>query len=91
VSVGNRQHKVDANQPEIVDALFAAGYRVQTLCLVGLGCPDLLCAKDGRMWLLEVKVPGEKLRDSQRKWHQTWAAPVAVVETVEQALAAVRF
>ena len=90
MSVTRPRHKVDGNQAEIVDALLHAGYRLQTLATVGGGCPDILASKDGTMWLLEVKQPGEKLNDLQKKWHATWAAPVHVVTTPEEALDAVR-
>ena len=86
--------KPDAGQASIVDALLAAGYRVQTLSAVGMGCPDLLVSQTdaggfAQMWLLEVKQAGEKLNDLQKKWHATWAAPVHIVTTPEEALTAV--
>ncbi len=81
--------KPDANQALIADALLRAGCRVQVLSAVGGGAPDLLCARGGAMWLLEVKQPDEKLNDLQKKWHATWDAPVYVVHTPEEALLAV--
>jgi hypothetical protein len=82
--------KVDGNQNAIVDALFAAGYRVQALSQ-GMGVPDLLCcAPDGHMTLLECKMPGEKPTPYQVKWIATWPAPVYVVHTPDEALAAMR-
>jgi hypothetical protein len=78
--------KIDGNQHDIVDALFAVGCTVQTLALVGAGCPDLLAARRGQMWLFEVKQPGEKPNELQRKWHETWDAPVHVVHTAEEAI-----
>ena len=80
--------KPDANQSVIVDALLAAGYRVQTLAAVGVGCPDLLCSLGGRMWLLEVKEPKGVLTPAQKRWIATWDAPVYIVHTPEEALAA---
>ena len=68
------------------------------------GVPDLLvgargpcdmrgCAQDacGRMtYLLEVKRPKVgRLSPAQEKWHAAWRGQVAVVTTVDEALAAV--
>lgn len=84
--------KIDANQPEIVNALRAAGCTVQHLHAVGKGCPDLLCAVDGQTFLIEVKdgskVPSKQaLTPDQITWHKAWKAQVHVVNSVESALA----
>jgi hypothetical protein len=89
-----RAAAVDRNQPEIVKALRQAGVSVQPLHTVGQGCPDLLCAWRNRVVLLEVKdglkPPSDRrLTPAQVKWHAGWGADVFVVETIEQALAAV--
>jgi hypothetical protein len=89
MSTTRPRHKVDANQAEIADALFKAGYRVQTLAQVGAGCPDLLCSKDGKTWVLECKMAGEPLTPFQKRWHATWGAPVFVVHEAHEALEAV--
>jgi hypothetical protein len=86
--------KPDANQPEIVDALFKAGCRVQVLSAVGMGCPDLLVSRldaggFAHMWLMELKMHGEKLTPAQKRWHSTWDYPVEIVHTPEEALAVV--
>lgn len=91
-----RHAKVDANQGLIVAALRALGCFVQSLAMVGHGVPDLLCGCRGRWFVLEIK-DGAKPRSAQAltpdeaKWHEAAArcAPVHVVATVEQALAAV--
>ena len=87
-----RRSKIDANQPDIVAALRKAGVSVLSLASVGDGCPDLLCSYLGRLTLLEVKTPGEKLRPSQVDWVAKWDphAPVFVVETVDDALLVTR-
>jgi hypothetical protein len=79
---------VDLNQRAIVDALRAAGRSVEVLSAVGKGCPDLLVALRGRMWLLEVKMPGGELSDVQVAWHQRWRTHVQVVRTVQEAIEA---
>lgn len=83
--------KIDANQPEIVKALRKAGATVQTLAAVGKGVPDLLVAKSGSLWLVEVKdgskPPSQrKLTPDQVEWHSKWASPVYVVNNIEEAL-----
>ncbi len=89
-----RAAKTDGNHLEIMQALQHCGYSVQSLAAVGLGCPDLMVGRNGRVWLLEVKDPAQvpskrKLTKDQKRWHAAWRGHVAVVETVEQALAAV--
>lgn len=86
--------KADANQPQIVKALRSAGASVQHLHSVGAGCPDLLCAIDGKNFLIEVKdgakdPSAQKLTPAQVVWHATWKGPVHVVNSVERAVAVV--
>jgi hypothetical protein len=83
--------KPDANQAAIIDALQRAGVSVLKLSPLGGGCPDLLCSFRGRVTLLEIKVPGKKLRTSQTKWLASWDpfANVSVAETVVDAIDAV--
>ena len=49
--------KVDANQADIERALLELRWGVKSMARVGGGFPDLLCVKDGRMVLIEVKNP----------------------------------
>lgn len=89
-----RASKIDANQPEIVQALRDAGCTVQPLHHVGDGCPDLLVGRDGINYLLEVKdlsqpPSASKLNARQRRWHDEWRGAVKVVRCVEAALEAV--
>lgn len=83
--------KVDANQTAIADALRAAGVIVRSLAGVGDGMNDLLCIVPQATFLIECKVPGEKLTPLQLKWHKTapWRNHIAF--NVEQALAIVEF
>jgi hypothetical protein len=93
--MANHSTKRDANQAEIVAALFAAGCSVQDLHAVGGGCPDLLVGRCGVAFLLEVKAPrnlrGEpkQLTPDQIEWHRSWRGHVRVVTTPEEALHAV--
>ena len=47
--------KVDRNHGEIRDALRALGWYVYDTSRLGGGFPDLVCAKNGRLVLVEVK------------------------------------
>lgn len=84
-----RACRLDTTHHDIVDTLLAHGYRCQSLAQVGMGCPDALVSKGGQMWLLEFKSKGGKLTDFQKRWIETWDAPVHVVTTPEEALEAV--
>lgn len=94
-----RAAKVDATQQAIVSALRAAGCAVLSLAAVGGGCPDVLVARRGWTWLMEVKRPpgkrggtsdnGQRLSELQAAWHARWPAPVHVVRTADEALAVV--
>lgn len=86
--------KADANQPEIVKALRGAGCTVEHLHAVGAGCPDLLCAIDDKVFLIEVKdgakIPSKQaLTPDQVRWHAEWNAEVHIVNSVAAALAVV--
>lgn len=99
-SIGRR----DGNEREIIDALEDMGCKVWQLCdkepadlLVFLkGCHGehgVRYARQDFYKLLEVKDPSKpkadrQLTDKQKKTHLEW--PIIVVETVEQALQAVR-
>jgi hypothetical protein len=89
-----RAAKIDANQDEIVSALRSAGAIVQSLAAIGKGCPDLLIAFRGNLFLLELKdgnkpPSGQKLTDAQKTWHQAWGALVEIVNSPEAALRAI--
>ena len=89
-----RAAKVDDNHDEIVQALKTCGAIVQSLAAIGKGCPDLLCAFRGRLFLLEVKDGSkppsrQRLTDDQLSWHRSWGTLVDVVNSPEQALRAI--
>jgi Holliday junction resolvase len=86
--------KVDANQPEIVRALRQAGCSVLSISNMGKGCPDLLVGIRGQNFLMEIKDPSRKpseqlLTDDEETFHMAWTGQVAVIKTIEQALAVV--
>lgn len=90
-----RAAKVDDNQAAIVAALRAAGCGVLDLSAVGCGCPDLLVHSPAHPWhsvLLEVKdgakpPSARKLTPDQERFHSRWRGSIAVVTSVEAALA----
>lgn len=89
-----RAARVDDNHKEITDALRDIGATVQSLAALGQGVPDLLVARQGGLWLMEVKdgkkPPSKrKLTPDEEAWIAAWAAPVHIVESIEQALAVV--
>lgn len=84
--------RIDDNQPAIVRALRDVGASVQSLASLGKGCPDLLVGYRGQNLLLEVKNldgRGRALTADETAWHADWRGAVVVVESVEQALAAI--
>lgn len=91
--------RVDANQPEIVDALRAFGCEVESMHRFGGGWPDLLVYVPAfaHLHLLEIKDPKRMRKpESKAKLSPTEMLqlefrrrfPVAVVSTVDEALAA---
>lgn len=88
-----RAAKVDQNQSDIVAALRKAGCYVEPLHMVGGGCPDLFVARGSFSTLMEIKMPGEKLNDTQQSWHVAYlfktGRRVPVVHSVREALEAI--
>jgi len=78
--------RTDSNQRAIMAVLRASGCSVQSLHRVGGGVPDLLVARAGVNYLIEVKVPKEKLNTVQRVWHAKWRGEVMVWHSVEDAI-----
>jgi hypothetical protein len=85
----------DANHASIREDLRKVGCRVLDLGDVGKGCPDLLVGFRGRLVLLEIKDPAKPpskraLTPDEEAFHTQWRGlPVVVVETIEEAVAAV--
>lgn len=96
---GRKNHRaggrVDANQPEIVDALRQVGASVIITSAQGRGFPDLVIGWRGRNYLLEVKNPNtaygrQGFNKNQRLFNAEWrgSAPI-IVRSVAEALAAI--
>lgn len=89
-----RAAKVDANQAEIVRSLRALGATVQSLAMVGKGCPDILIGYRGTNFLCEIKdgrkpESAQKLTPHEIAWHDSWGGQVVIVRSVDDAIALV--
>jgi len=81
--VARRAAKIDANQPEIVEALLDNGYRVRSMASAGDGFPDLVVGHDDWSFvrLVEVKngkrgrLTGDQIKFMDEGW------PVDVVRS----------
>jgi len=87
--------RTDGNQAKLVSQLRQIGASVQVLSAVGRGTPDLLVGQSGTNYLFEVKDPaqppsGRKLTTDQIIWRCDWRGQYAVVETIDDCLAAFR-
>lgn len=85
--------RVDGNHAEIVAVFKAAGCSVMDLAAVGGGVPDLLiCAPDGRSYLVEIKNPKArgKLNKLQTKFFASWPGEIQLVRSVDDALQTIR-
>jgi len=80
--------KTDGNHAAIRDAMRAAGAEVEDLSGSGRGMPDtLVYTADGRLLLVEIKMPKGTLTAPQVRFHARF--PVHIVRTVEDAIALV--
>ena len=74
-----RAQKRDANEGGIIATLKSKACSVEQLP-GGNGRPDLLVydPRSNALFLIEVKMPGEKLNTLQKSWHAAWIGPVHV-------------
>ena len=89
-----RAARIDANQPEIVATLRAAGASVQHTHMIGDGCPDIIVGFRGVNYLMEIKdgskPPSKReLTQDEKRWQAEWRGSVHIVESVEDALAVI--
>ena len=90
--MARRAPRIDAVQPEIVEALRRIGCSVQSLAAVGEGCPDLLVGVAGVNFLVELKRPGPyAFTGAQKTWHQEWRGRAHVCRSIDDALAVAAF
>ena len=89
-----RARRIDANQPEVISALQASGWRVVTTSHIGDGFADLIACRRGIVAFVEVK-DGSKPPSAQkltpkevrfRELVESAGMPYRIVRTVEEAL-----
>jgi hypothetical protein len=78
--------RTDSNQVEIVQALRCAGAFVQSLHIVGKGCPDLLISFRGKIYVMEIKTACGKLNKAEWDWQASWQGDYHIVRNVEDAI-----
>lgn len=77
--------RTDGNHAAIRDAMRKAGAEVEDLSGSGRGMPDtLVYTADGRLLLVEIKMPKGTLTAAQVRFHARF--PVHIVRTVEAAV-----
>ena len=74
-----RAARVDGNHALIVEHFRSLGCSVLSLASLGRGVPDLLVAKQGITWLVEVKQGKQKENLLQEDWAERWSGCRAVV------------
>ena len=80
--------RTDGNHAEIRNAMRKAGAEVEDLSGSGRGMPDtLVYTPDGRLLLVEIKMPKGTLTAPQVRFHARF--PVHIVRSVGEALALV--
>ena len=81
--------RTDANHTLIAAACRAAGATVHHTHRVGGGFPDLSVGIAGLNLLIEVKTNTGQLNANEQRFHAEWRGQIAVVRTVEEAVALV--
>jgi hypothetical protein len=84
--------RIDSNQPAIVEALRKLGATVLHLHTIGKGAPDIAVGYQGKNALIEIKdgakpPSARKLTPDEEKFHAEWRGQVAVIESVDEAIA----
>jgi hypothetical protein len=78
-----RAARIDANQPDIVEAFRSRGVSVAILSALGNGVLDLLISLRGFTMLVEVKMPDGKLTPDQKRFMAGWQGAVSIVRDEE--------
>lgn len=81
-----RVSRVDINQKEVVNALKNDGWSVALAHPMGRGFPDLVVAKDGHTFLVEVKDGSGRLTPQQQTFHSAWRGTIIVARSGEDAI-----
>ena len=81
----------DGNQGDIVRDLARLGFEVVDTSRVGDGFPDLVVGYKGKTGLVELKIPGEKLKQNQLEFHGNWTGGIIILATcAEEVLEAMK-
>lgn len=91
-----RAAKVDANQPEIVEAFRSAGCHVAHTHTLGQGFPDLIVKGKTRMVMVEVKdgskpPSAQALTPDELEFAEKWDGHYYVVRSVDDVQTLARF
>lgn len=86
--------RTDANHRIVTEALRAFGWHVEDTSRLGGGFPDLVCGKNGRIVLVEVKdgakpLSKQALTPDEARVHAAFMAagvPVQLIRSVEEAV-----
>ncbi len=86
--------KVDANQGDVVLALRQCGVSVTITSDLGNGFVDIVAGYRGVNYLLQIKDGDQppskrRLTPAEKEWHAAWRGQAFVVNSVDEALAAV--
>lgn len=86
-----RDGRIDANQPEIVQALRDVGASVAITSMVGSGFPDIVVGYRGENYLIEIKdgskTPSKrKLTTDEQEWHDLWRGTIHIANSVNEVL-----
>ena len=73
--------RVDNTHREVIDTLRQLGFSVLNTAPLGSGAPDLVAARRGRNYMIEVKSGpiGYKLTKDQKAFHNSWNADVHIL------------
>jgi Holliday junction resolvase len=83
-------HRKDANHGEVKSALERVGFVVWDTHMVGGGFPDMVAARSGLTFLVEIKTPTGKLNDDQVKFIARWSGRVEILTGVDDVIALVK-
>lgn len=87
-----KRARIDMNQPEIVSTFRYLGFSVAITSMMGNGFPDIVIAKFGRTWLVEIKdgnkpPSARELTEDEKDFHAEWKGEIFIVESMDQAVA----
>jgi hypothetical protein len=80
-----RHGKIDGNQNEIREFCHSCGASTFSIADAGDGKPDLIVYFRGKYQLWETKSRTGKLTPKQKKFHESWPGPIAIVKSVGEA------